>query len=74
MKDISLSDIENAAKELEGRIVKTPTLSLKSSKITSNLPAQSDVYLKLELYQHTGSFKARGNLLAVNQLSLDKMP
>ena len=72
MKDISLSDIENAAKELEGKIVKTPTLSLKSSKIASSLPMQSDVYLKLELYQHTGSFKARGNLLAVNQLSLEQ--
>ena len=70
MKDISLSDIENLAKELEGRIVKTPTLPLKSSKIKSSLPLQSDVYLKLELYQHTGSFKARGNLLAVNQLKL----
>ena len=73
MKDISLSDIESAAKELEGKIVKElPTLSLKSSKITSNLPSQSDVYLKLKLYQHTGSFKARGNLLAVNQLSLEQ--
>ena len=72
MKDISLSDIENAAKELEGRIVKTPTLPLKSSKIKSGLPLQSDVYLKLELYQHTGSFKARGNLLAVNSLSSEQ--
>ena len=51
MKDITLSDIENAAKELEGKIVKTPTLPLKSSKIKSSLPTQSDVYLKLELYQ-----------------------
>ena len=72
MKDISLSDIENAAKELEGRIVKTPTLPLKSSKIKSGLPLQSDLYLKLELYQNTCSFKARGNILAVNTLSSEQ--
>ena len=69
MQKLLLSEIENAKKKLEGKIVKTPILPLEGSKIKSNLPFESKTFIKLELYQHTGSFKARGNLLAVDKLT-----
>ncbi|MFT5182321.1 MAG: threonine dehydratase [Alphaproteobacteria bacterium] len=59
---ISLKDIEAAATVLRGCVVHTPiTLSPGLSRI-----AGSDLYLKLENLQHTGSFKVRG---ALNKLS-----
>ena len=69
MQKLLLSEIENAEKKLEGKIVKTPILPLEGSKIKSSLPFESKSFMKLELYQHTGSFKARGNLLAVDKLT-----
>ena len=69
MQKLLLSEIENAKKKLEGKIVKTPILPLEGSKIKSSLPFESKSFMKLELYQHTGSFKARGNLLAVDKLT-----
>lgn len=59
---ISLKDIEAAATVLRGSVVHTPiTLSPGLSRI-----AGSNLYLKLENLQHTGSFKVRG---ALNKLS-----
>ena len=69
MQKLLLSEIENAKKKLEGKIVKTPILPLEGSKIKPSLPVESKIFIKLELYQHTGSFKARGNLLAVDKLT-----
>ena len=69
MQKLLLSEIENAKRKLEGKIVKTPILPLEGSKIKSSLPFESKTFIKLELYQHTGSFKARGNLLAVDKLT-----
>ncbi len=54
---------------LAGRVLETPMLALCSSKIESSLGLASDVRMKLELFQHVGSFKARGVLLSINSLS-----
>ena len=54
---------------LVGKIVNTPMLELSSTKIKNFMPKNADVRMKLELFQHTGSFKSRGALLAVNKLS-----
>jgi threonine dehydratase len=62
----SRGDIEAAAARLDGRVRRTPTLELHGDE--AGIPAR--VVLKLELTQHTGSFKARGALNSV--LSLDR--
>lgn len=49
-------DVEAAAERLGGRVRRTPAVVLDSG------PFGSPVALKLELLQHTGSFKARGML------------
>ncbi len=65
----TLSEIETAAVRLKGRIVDTPTVGLTSDRITPFLPDGTKATLKLELFQQTGSFKARGELLAIDALS-----
>ena len=59
------SDVESAAARLGEKIRHTPTLVLHGDEL--GVPYR--VVLKLELLQHTGSFKARGALNSV--MSLD---
>jgi threonine dehydratase len=64
---ISLEDIRNAAARIEGNIRRTPMM--KASNFKATIAQGSELTLKLELLQVTGSFKARG---ATNKLlSLD---
>ena len=53
---ISFADIESARDRIRGRVSPTPLVS--SATLSARLGAQ--VYLKLELFQKTGSFKVRG--------------
>jgi threonine dehydratase len=55
---IGLSDIEAARKRLDGHVKRTPTVK---SDVLSQV-AGSEVFVKLENQQHTGSFKERGAL------------
>ena len=55
-------DVERARTRLEGRVRRTPTL----------WSAAAGVHLKAELFQATGSFKARGALNRVSALSEDE--
>jgi len=66
---LTLADIRAARALLGDRIRTTPTLALRGPAVEAALPAGTQAILKLELFQHTGSFKARGAL--VNALSLD---
>ena len=53
---ISLEDVRRARARIAGRVARTPLVS--SATLSARLGAQ--VYLKLELFQKTGSFKPRG--------------
>ena len=65
---IQLSDVEAAARRIDGRVRKTPLMSLAPLK--TPFSAAGTVVAKLESLQVTGSFKARG---AVSKLlSLDE--
>jgi threonine dehydratase len=58
----TLADIRDAARQIEGQVVRTPcTRSRVLSKVTG-----ADVWLKFENFQFTASFKDRG---AANKLS-----
>jgi threonine dehydratase len=65
----TLADIEATAELLRGRIAVTPVLDWEGPEIRARLPEGTRVNLKLELFQHTGSFKARGALAVM--LGLD---
>ncbi|HEX2175092.1 MAG TPA: serine/threonine dehydratase [Nocardioidaceae bacterium] len=57
-------DVEVAAARLDGQIRRTPVLRVDGEE----LGVAGNVVLKLELTQHTGSFKARGALNSVLSL------
>jgi threonine dehydratase len=59
---ISIDDVERAARTIAGRVHRTPLL--RSATLSDRLGAEA--YLKAELFQRTGSFKVRG---AVNRIA-----
>jgi threonine dehydratase len=61
-RPVSLADVEDAARRLEGVAVRTPLL---------RLPLDAEVWLKPESLQRTGSFKLRG---AYNALASTPRP
>jgi threonine dehydratase len=65
---LTLAEIRAARSLLGERILTTPVLPLAGPAVEAALAPGTRAVLKLELFQHTGSFKARGAL--VNALSL----
>jgi threonine dehydratase len=63
---IARADIEAAAERLTGRVRSTPILQVEAGGLAS-----APVVLKLELMQHTGSFKPRG---AFNRMLANAIP
>src|SRR5689334_14156750 len=59
--------IDEAAARVGGRVRCTPTIELEAGAF----PGTADVTLKLELMQHTGSFKPRG---AFNRILASAVP
>lgn len=66
---LTLDEIRDAKARLAGRIVTTPTLALHGVQVEKEFGVETRVYLKLELFQLTGTFKARGALLNALHLS-----
>jgi threonine dehydratase len=62
---ISVEDVERAAQTIAGRVHRTPLL--RSRTLSELLGA--DARLKAELFQRTGSFKARGALNRITELT-----
>jgi threonine dehydratase len=57
-----LSDIRATQKLLAPHLVRTPTVRWESATLARLPGAEAALYLKLELFQKTGTFKARGAL------------
>ncbi len=62
---LTMQTIEEAARFLKPKILRTP---MEHSPVLSQL-LKVPVYLKLEFLQRTGSFKLRGGLYAISQLT-----
>ena len=60
--------ISESRDALAGRVIHTPVLPLTGSKIAPYIPPDAELFIKLELFQHTGSFKARGASLGIDWL------
>ena len=62
---VQLGDIERAARAIDGEVVRTPFIHSRTlSTITG-----AELYLKLEAFQFTGSFKDRGALTRLLAMS-----
>jgi threonine dehydratase len=66
---LGIEEIRAAARRLADHVVTTPVHRLRGREVTNAVGDQTEVWLKLELFQHTGTFKARGALLNVLSLS-----
>jgi threonine dehydratase len=62
---ISIDDVERAARTIAGRLHRTPLL--RSATLSDRLGTEA--YLKAELFQRTGSFKVRGALNRIAELT-----
>ena len=67
---LTLARIRATRDLLGDRVLTTPVQALAGPAVEAALPPGTKAVLKLELFQHTGSFKARGAL--VNTLMLDE--
>lgn len=66
--DLTALEIETARAQLGERVLRTPVLTWEDPLFTTALPAGTRVDVKLELFQRTGSFKARAALLHADAL------
>jgi threonine dehydratase len=64
---VSRTDIESAARRIQGHVRRTPSMPLESGA----LGVDGRLSLKLELFQHAGSFKPRG---AFNRMLSAEVP
>jgi threonine dehydratase len=65
----TLEEIRATAELLRGRVVRTPVLDWAGPEIGARVCPGTSINLKLELFQHTGSFKARGALTVMLALT-----
>ena len=69
MEGPSLADIRSARERLGTEVVHTPVWRWQGRELQAALGPETEVFLKLELFQHAGTFKPRGALL--NMFDLD---
>lgn len=75
MDDITLDRIRRTRQLLGEHILETPVWRWRSPELDSLLTPDTQVFLKLELFQYTGSFKPRGALsvmLHLDRSALDR--
>lgn len=63
-----VDEIRAARLQLADLIIETPIWQWRTRELTAVVGQATQVFLKLELFQHTGSFKARGALLNLLRL------
>ena len=67
----TLEQIQRARRTLLGHVRETPAWQWRGQRLDEVGPAGSTVFHKLELFQHAGSFKARGVMLRMLDLDDD---
>ena len=70
---LTLSEINRASQKLKDKVVLTPSQIWTSPYIQNIIGAEAQVFLKLELMQFTGTFKARGALINIFSLSKQEL-
>jgi threonine dehydratase len=71
--DPSLENIRQTRQAIDPYIVETPVWQWRNSHISEVIGPETEVFLKLELFQHTGTFKPRGALNNMMGLSPSKL-
>jgi threonine dehydratase len=71
MQPFTVAEIRAARERLNDFIVETPVWHWRNRDIAERAGPETQVFLKLELFQHTGTFKPRGALTVM--LNLDRV-
>lgn len=69
---ITIDEVRAARAAIDAWILRTPVHDWRGPELAARVGAQTDVAIKLELFQHTGSFKPRGALNVVRGLDEDQ--
>ncbi|MBI1778940.1 MAG: threonine/serine dehydratase [Proteobacteria bacterium] len=69
----TLVEIESTRAQLGSRVLETPIHSWRGREIAAVLGPDTDIVLKLELLQYTGTFKPRGALSVMLNLPADAL-
>ncbi len=69
LNEPTLAEIRETRERIDPYVVETPVWQWQNRYITETMGQQSDVFLKMELFQNTGTFKPRGALS--NMLALE---
>ena len=72
IENLTLEEIESTLERITPHIVITPVHRWQGAQLAQVVGANTEVYLKLELFQVTGTFKARGALNVMLNLSSDE--
>ena len=67
----ALNDIRNTAETLSTQVLRTPVWQWQTGTINTAFSEPTEIWLKLELFQKTGTFKVRGALNCVANLHPD---
>jgi threonine dehydratase len=73
VRSLELTDIQEARRLLGDRVLTTPVHEWEGPMLAELLGPATRVFLKLELFQRTGSFKARGALLNMLRLTREEL-
>jgi threonine dehydratase len=65
----TLQEIQAAAGRLSDKVLRTPVWRWQTGAVADVLDDDTEVWLKLELFQQTGTFKVRGALNSVDAMS-----
>ncbi len=68
---LSLTQIRRTAERLAGKVLTTPVWRWQTGIVQQVLSPATEVWLKLELWQNTGTFKLRGALNCAEALDAD---
>lgn len=69
----SVEQIQRARQSLAGLIRETPVWPWRGHRIDALAPTGATLWLKLELFQHTGTFKPRGSLMVMKSLPPEQL-
>lgn len=68
LSELPLAQIREAQANLESLVAKTPVWHWQDRDLSTIVGSETQVILKLELFQHTGTFKPRGALNVMRSL------
>src|SRR5882762_10406369 len=73
MQGPTVAEIRSARQGLDGLVVEAPVWRWRADALDAAVGADTQVLLKLELFQHSGSFKPRGALCNMRALSPEQL-